>query len=291
MFTLNQLAGFVAVAEELHYGRAAARLRMTQPPLSRQIQLLERDLQVRLFDRSGRAVRLTPAGQAFLRDARRLLHEAENATLAVRRVPGGEAGVVRVGFTATSAYGMLGGVLETARERLPHVDVVLRELVTREQLDMLSSGALDLGLVRPPITRPELESRRLLAEPLLAALPAGHPLAEAEEPLGPADFDAADVVMYSPTEARYFHELLVSVFREAHVSPHYTQHVSQVHTVLALVRAGLGIALVPSTATLLRFDGVVLRPVELPDPEPVELHLAWRGANDNPALGALLALL
>lgn len=290
MFTLNQLSGFVAVAEELHYGRAAARLRMTQPPLSRQIQLLERDLQVRLFDRSGRAVRLTPAGQAFLRDARRLLHEAENATLAVRRVPSGEAGVVRVGFTATSAYGKLGGVLETARERLPHVDVVLRELVTREQLDMLSSGALDLGLVRPPITRPELDSRRLLAESLLAALPAGHPLAAAER-LSPADFDAADVVMYSPTEARYFHELLVSVFREAHVSPHYTQHVSQVHTVLALVRAGLGIALVPSTATLLRFDGVVLRPVALPDPEPVELHLAWRRANDNPALGALLALL
>ncbi|MBK0866869.1 MAG: LysR family transcriptional regulator [Saccharopolyspora sp.] len=291
MFTLNQLAGFVAVAEELHYGRAAERLRMTQPPLSRQIQLLEREIGVRLFDRGGRAVRLTPAGKAFLRDARRLLHEAENATLAVRRVPAGEAGSLRIGFTATSAYGLLGGVLETARDRLPHVDVALRELVTRDQLDMLSSAALDLGLMRPPITRPELDSRRVVTEPLLAALPAGHPLANGSEPLSPADFDGADVVMYSPTEARYFHELLVSIFREAHVTPHYTQHVSQVHTVLALVRAGLGLALVPSTATLLRFEGVVLRPVRLPEPEPVELHLGWRRANDNPALWALLGLL
>jgi len=291
MFTLNQLSGFVAVAEELHYGRAAERLRMTQPPLSRQIQLLERELRVQLFDRSGRAVRLTPAGRAFLQDARRLLHEAENATLAVRRVPAGEAGAVRTGFTATSAYGVLGGVLETARQRLPHVEVVLRELVSRDQLEMLSSGALDLGLLRPPVTRPELDSRQVLREPLLAALPEGHELAAGSEPLRPEDLDGADVVMYSPTEARYFHELLVSLFRGAHVTPRYTQHVSQVHTVLALVRAGLGAGLVPSTARVLRFEGVVLRPVELPDPEPVELHLAWRRGNDNPALWALLDLL
>ncbi|GAA4617435.1 LysR substrate-binding domain-containing protein [Saccharopolyspora hordei] len=291
MFTLNQLTGFVAVAEEQHFGRAAQRLRMTQPPLTRQIQQLEKELQVQLFDRTSRTVRLTPAGRAFLQDARRLLHEAENAALSVRRVTLGQSGVIRVGFTATSAYGVLGGLLATVREHLPHVDVVLHELVTRDQAERLSGGSLDLGLARPPAARPELESRLLRAEPLLAALPEGHPLAAGSDPLDLSEFHGADVVMYSPTEARYFHELLVATFGRAGVQPTYVQYVSQIHTALALVQVGLGSALVPATAARLHLDGVHFRPLQLPEPDPVELHLVWRRANDNPALHALLDLL
>ncbi|TWF96149.1 LysR substrate-binding domain-containing protein [Saccharopolyspora dendranthemae] len=291
MFTLNHLTGFVAVAEEQHFGRAAQRLRMTQPPLTRQIQQLEKELKVQLFDRTSRTVRLTPAGRAFLDDARRLLSEAENAALSVRRVTAGQAGMIRVGFTATSAYGELGGVLATVREHLPHVDVVLHELVTRDQIERLSGGSLDLGLARPPAARPELASRRLRAEPLLAALPEGHPLAGGSKPLELNRFHGADMVMYSPTEARYFHELLVTTFSNADVQPSYVQHVSQIHTALALVQVGLGAALVPATAARLHFEGVVFRQVHLPEPEPVELHLVWRHANDNPALRTLLDLL
>ncbi|MBA8826417.1 DNA-binding transcriptional LysR family regulator [Saccharopolyspora lacisalsi] len=291
MFTFAQLSSFVAVAEELHFGRAAERLRMTQPPLSRHIQQLERELRTRLLDRGSRTVRLTPAGSAFLRDARNLLHEAENAALSIRRVTSGESGVVRIGFTATSAYEVLGGLLETARERLPHVDVVLRELVTRDQLEQLSAGALDLGLIRPPVSRPELRVRPLVTEPLLAALPREHPLVRSEgSTVHLRDFDGVDVVMYSPTEARYFHELLVSTFRDAEVVPRYRQYVSQIHTMLALVQVGLGVALVPAAAARLRLEGVVFRPVALPDPNPVELQLAWRDSNDNPALDAFLSL-
>lgn len=287
MFTLTQIVSFIAIAEEGHFGRAAQRLRMTQPPLSRQIQQLEKELQVRLFDRTGRTVRLTPAGRAFLRDARRLLHEADNAALSARRMTAGQAGTVRVGFTATSAYGVLGSLLSTAHEQLPHVEVVLHELVTRDQLERIVSGALDLGLVRPP-ARPELASRQLRCEPLLAALPATHPLVDADEPLDLDAFHGADVVGYSPSEARYFHELLAGIFQTVGVRPAYVQHVSQVHTVLALVEVGLGMSLVPSTAARLRFEGVVLRQVALPQPNPVELHLAWRDDNDTPALHALL---
>lgn len=290
MFTFGQLSSFVAVAEELHFGRAAERLCMTQPPLSRNIQQLERELETQLLDRSSRSVRLTPAGHAFLHDARNLLHEAENAALSVRRVTSGEAGVVRIGFTATSAYEVLGGLLETARTRLPHVDVLLRELVTRDQLEQLSAGALDLGLIRPPASRPELRSRPLVTEPLLAALPQGDPLAEHPGTIPLRELDGRDMVMYSPTEARYFHELLVSIFRGAGVVPRYRQHVSQIHTMLALVQVGLGVALVPAAAARLRLEGVSFRDVELTEPDPVELHLAWREANDNPALRAMLSL-
>ncbi|MGW7518131.1 LysR substrate-binding domain-containing protein [Streptomyces sp. NPDC054796] len=288
MFTLTQLTNFVAVAEELHFGRAAERLQMTQPPLSRQIQLLENDLRVQLLDRTNRSVRLTHAGRAFLNEARRILRQAQHATLAVRQVSTGEAGSIAIGFTAASAYSMLDTLLDTARTAMPGVEIVLREMVTRDQLEALTEHSLDLGLVRPPVTGSDLHSRPALRERLLAALPAGHALASREGPLSIADFDGQDLLMYSPIEARYFHELLISVFRAARVAPVFTQYLSQVHSILALVNGGWGVALVPEAAARLRYEGVVFRQVELVDPEPVELALAWRKNNDNPALHALL---
>src|ERR1700691_4091693 len=133
VFTLSQLAGFVAVAEELHFGRAAARLHLTQPPLSRQIMLLEQEVGVTLLDRSGRTVRLTPAGRVFLPEARRILRLADESTLAVRRIPAGDGGTLTIGFTAVSVHGYVQSFLRRVGERLPHVDLVLRELVTSGQ--------------------------------------------------------------------------------------------------------------------------------------------------------------
>lgn len=288
MFTLTQLTNFVAVAEELHFGRAAERLRMTQPPLSRQIQLLEHELKVRLFDRTNRSVRLTPAGRAFLVEARRLLQQADHAAMSVRQVSAGEAGSITLGFTAASAYATLGRLLEVARTALPDVGIVLREMVTRDQVRALAEGSLDLGLVRPPVTDPDLEERPADREALLAAIPDGHPLAEGDGPLPLAEFDGRPFIMYSPAEARYFHELVISLFRQAGVSPVYSQYLSQVHSILALVGCGWGVALVPAAASRLRYAGLTFRPVNVPGPDPVELSLTWRRSNDNPALAKLL---
>lgn len=287
MFTLSQLESFVAVAETLHYGRAAERLSMTQPPLTRRIQLLERELDVELFDRTGRTVRLTAAGRAFLSDARRILGLSTQATLAVRRVPTGEAGTVALGFTASSAHSVLDAVVGAIRSRLPGVDLVLRERVSGTQLEELHSGELDLALVRPPVPVAGLEHRPLHREALLVAIPADHPLAAPDRAPHLRDLDGEPFVMYSPTEARYFHEVLVGVFRGAGIAPRYVHHLSQVHTILALVRAGLGLALVPQAATALRLDGVVLRPVGGITGEPVELVAAWRAGDENPALHAV----
>ncbi|CAL9336485.1 Hca operon transcriptional activator HcaR [Streptomyces sp. enrichment culture] len=288
MFTLAQLTSFVAVAEELHFTRAAERLNMTQPPLSRQIQLLENELRVQLLDRTNRTVRLTPAGRAFLVEARRILRQSEHATLAVRRVSSGEAGTIAVGFTAASAYSALGGLLDTARAALPGVEILLQELVTRRQLEALSAGSLDLGLIRPSATGTDLCSRTAVREALVAALPEGHPMAVPDGPMPIEDFAGQDFLMYSPIEARYFHELLISIFRAAQVRPVFTQYLTQVHSILALVNGGWGIALVPETAAHMRYGGIVFRQVVLPDPRPVELKLVWRKNNDNPALDALL---
>jgi DNA-binding transcriptional LysR family regulator len=288
MFELSQLRCFVAAAEELHFGRAAERLHMTQPPLSRQIQILERVLGVQLMERTSRVVRLTRAGRTFLPEARRILHLAESAALSTRRTAAGEAGSVAIGFTAAAGYRFLPELISTARERLPGVDFVLEEMVTAEQVEALASHRIDAAFLRPPVRR-EFESVRVMREPLLAALPADHRLAKGRLPTL-KDFDLQPFVMYSPYEARYFYDLLAGVFAEAGVAPRYVQHMSQVHAILALVRAGLGAALVPAAAVSLRFDDIVLRPIAIRPARPVELFLAWERSNDNPVLPAFVDL-
>ncbi|EHB45276.1 transcriptional regulator, LysR family [Mycolicibacterium rhodesiae JS60] len=286
MFSLTQLSMFVAVAEEMHFGRAAERLRMTQPPLSRQIQLLEKELGVQLFDRSSRAVALTAAGKAFLGDARRILQQSERVTLAVRKTSAGKSGILRIGFTGGSVFSGLDRVLDSARRALPDVEIELREMVTMDQLEALSDGSLDLGLARPPVTRLELTSQPLLRESLVAAIPAEHPLAT-REVVEVADLHGVDMVMYTPIESRYFFELLSSVFHEARVAPVPVQYMHQFHSLLALVNLGWGVALVPESAATMHLAGVVYRPVELHRPAPVELDLVWRVSNENPALRRL----
>lgn len=175
---------------------------------------------------------------------------------------------------------------------MPGAEITLREMVTRDQLEAVTEQSLDLGLglglVRPSVTGPDLRARPAARERLLAALPTGHPLAAGEGPLKVADFDGQDLLMYSPIEARCFNELLISIFRAAHATPVFSQYLSQVHTILALVNGGWGVALVPETAARPRYPKIVFRAVELTTPERVELNLVWRKNNDNPALHALL---
>ena len=291
MFSLARLSCFVAVAEELHFGRAAERLHMTQPPLSRQIQQLESELGVQLIERSTRAVTLTPAGLAFLPDApiyARILQLAEGAAQTVKRIPAGDLGTVVVGFTAASAHAALPRLLEQAREKLPDVKLDLREMVTAAQIEGLMTGELDLGMARPPLKRPGLVSRPLLHEQLIAALPEAHPMAGLGRQLTLNDLDGQDVIMYSPVEARYFNELLISTFTIAGATPRYVQTVTQVHTMLVLVRSGIGIALVPASAATLHPDGVVFRSIGAFRERPVGLDAVWRGDSTNPALLRLL---
>ena len=258
MFTLTQLASFVAVAEELHFGRAAARLHLTQPPLSRQIMLLEREVGVSLLDRSGRTVTVTPAGRVFLAEARRILRLAEETSLVVRRIPTGTGGTLTVGFTAVSVHGFVRSFLQRIGEALPHVNLVLRELVTADQVEAIASGDIDLGFLRPPVTRAGVASRTVQAERLLLAVAAGDPLATRGRPVGVTELDGRALVMYSPVESRYFYELLVGLTVGARARPRYVQYVSQVHTMLALVQAGVGLAVVTESPTALHPDGVAL---------------------------------
>jgi DNA-binding transcriptional LysR family regulator len=292
--TLDQVQCFIAVAEELHFGRAAERLAMTQPPLSRQIQKLERTVGAQLLDRDNRQVRLTDAGAAFLEDCYRLTNTLDQAVAHARRVEGGAAGTLHLGFTAVSAIGVLGPMLARLGSELPDVEVILHERVTGAQVEGVRRGEIDLGLARPPFDTSILASRVILREPLRAAVPIGHRLADKQGPLGPEDFDGVPVISYHPVQARYFHELTVRFLVNGH--PRIEQHVQQILTAVLLVAAGEGVAFVPATAQTLGVAGVVYKPiVDLagahPDSDParpVELHAIWARGSLSPLLRRVL---
>lgn len=295
--TLDQIRCFIAVAEELHFGRAAARLAMTQPPLSRQIQKLERGVGAVLLDRSNRGVALTAAGVEFLEDAYRIANALEQAVAHARRVESGSAGTVQLGFTAVSAIRLLGPLLVRLGEELPDVQVVLHERVTGGQVDGLRRGELDLGLARPPFDSTALSSRVVAREPLLAVMPEAHPLAARKGPLTPEDFDGLPIISYHPIQARYFHELTVRFLVNGQAR--IVQHVQQVLTAVLLVAAGEGVALVPGSAAALGVSGVVYRPLHSlegghPDSDPdrpVELHAIWPRGAMTPLLRQVMRLI
>ncbi|WP_033338725.1 LysR family transcriptional regulator [Catenuloplanes japonicus] len=288
MFSLDQLRGFVAVAEEGNFGRAAERLRMTQPPLSRQVQKLERAVGVDLLMRTSRLVELTPAGRVFLDEARRLLSLAAAAPLLAQRAAHGSRGTLRVGFTATAALSVLGEWVKFLDDRLPEVHRVLREMITDRQIEALAAEEIDVGLLRGVPRGAELSQLLVHAESLLLAVPRGHPLTRLGRAPSLADVAESSVVTYSPVEARYFHDLVVSTFRAAGVQPAYSQHVTQVNSVLALVDAGLGVALVPASASVITLRNLrFLQVEEIPD-DCVEVYAAWRADNDSPTLAVLL---
>lgn len=294
--TLDQVRCFIAVAEELHFGRAAERLAMTQPPLSRQIQKLERAVGAVLLERGNRGVTITPAGAGFLEDAYRIVNALDQAVGHARRVESGSVGTVHLGFTAVSAIGLLGPLLRMLGSEIPDVDVILHERVTRDQVDGIRRGELDLGLARPPFDTAAVSSRVVGREPLYAAVPESHPLASVDGPLGPEDFDGLPVISYHPVTARYFHELTVMFLLNGHAR--IEQHVQQILTAVLLVAAGEGVSLVPASATKLGVAGVVYkRLVDLatghPDSEPsrpVELHAIWERGQLTPLLRQVLQL-
>lgn len=279
---LIQVNCFVTVAEELHFGRAAERLCMTQPPLTRQIQLLEHALGVKLFERTSRSVRLTTAGRVFLTNAERLLNLARQATTSAQRASKGEIGRLTVGFTSVMGFHLIPNLIAAAQRALPDIDVVLKEMVTVAQLDELESNTIDLGFIRPLASRQTLEYQTVNREPLMVVLPVGHRLASRSR-IKLEDMHGQPFVMYTPTQGKYFYSLITGLFVSAGIMPKYIQHLDNVHTAVGLVRSGVGISIVPASTAQLGFDNVVYRPM-LRNDVLSESRMTWRPDNHNPAL-------
>jgi DNA-binding transcriptional LysR family regulator len=284
--SLDHVRSFVTVAEERHFGRAARRLALTQPPLSRQVQKLEREIGARLLDRTPHGVELTVAGRAFLPDAQRLLALAEAAVRGARRAALGGAGGLTLGFAALSGLTVLSGVLQQIEAARPGVRVSLRERGSAAQLEQLATGGLDLGLVRPPFDPHAVESRLIAREPLVVVVPAGHPLADGDGPLPVDHLTDATVLGHAAGRSGYLARLVDQTL--AAVRHHVSDEVDEVHTMLALAAAGRGLAVVPASARGLGLAGIAFRQLRTDPREPVELHLVWRRGATNPALLAVL---
>jgi DNA-binding transcriptional LysR family regulator len=281
--SLQQLRGFVAVAEEQHFGRAAQRLNLTQPPLTRQIQGLERSLGLSLFDRTGRGVRLTAAGQVFLEHSRRVLALLEVAPDAARRAADGQTGTLRIAFTAIGAYAVLADFLTMVSKRTPAVTAELTELVSPDQFEALANLEIDLGIVRPPIPA-QFDSVLVHTEDLVLAVPADHKLADGESAVSLADV-TDDYIGYSPEGSQYLHDICAAMIGMNRYA--VSQLASQVPTMLALVRAGLGCALIPRSIMAMGVQGVRYRELDTVDAHSVTLHAAWSPDSPNPALQRL----
>jgi DNA-binding transcriptional LysR family regulator len=263
---LRHLRYFVTVAEERHFGRAAARLNMAQPPLSQQIRALERELGVDLFVRGPRGASLTPAGNTLLEEAYQILTRVAHAAEATRAVGRGESGLLRVGFVSSAAYSTLPDAVKRFREAHPGVALVLQELTTALQLEGLRAGDLDLALFRAAIgfvgenLGPDLAFEPVAHEPYVLALPVAHPLA-AHEALALSQVGAEPFVGFPRRVNPSMYDELEGYCRAAGFSRNVVQEATLMQTIVSLVGAGLGLALVPASLQRLHLDGVAYRPL------------------------------
>ncbi|MBP1208208.1 DNA-binding transcriptional LysR family regulator [Duganella sp. 1411] len=288
---LRQLRYFVTVAEELHFGKAALRLHMTQPPLSQTIQALEQLLGAALFERSRRGVALTPAGLALLPEARRMLARAQELPQLVQRAAAGEVGRLTLAFVSSADYSVLPPFLRAYRAAYPQVQITLQEATSDLQLDDLLHNRIDAGLLIPPLpdkAKLELEYLPVLNEPLVLAVPAG--LLPKKGKVALAALPPLPLIVFPRAISPALYDAIVSVFREAGITPEIGQQAIQMQTIVSLVSAGMGMALVPQSVSNLMRPGVEYR--ALADASPlVETGLAWRRDNASPVLRGFLELL
>lgn len=271
---LRQLRYFVAVAEECHFGRAAQRLHMAQPPLSQAIRRLEEDLGVELLERTTRRVALTPAGERFLDRSRQILHEVDQAAREAARIAAGEIGRVVIGVVGSATYALLPPVARRLREEYPDIDFEFTsEMLTADQVSRLGDGTIDIALMRPPLATEGLLLRVLRSEPLVVALPESHPLAS-RDVLDLGELRDETFVTYPADRRSVLYDTFLAACEAHGFHPTHTVQVAQTSTIVVFVAAGIGVAVLPASAAHLRLEGVRFLP--LADTPSVELAVGWR---------------
>jgi DNA-binding transcriptional LysR family regulator len=285
---------FVAVAEALHFGRAAASLHMTQPPLTQGIAQLERLLGVRLFDRTKRSVQMTAAGSALLPAARDLLVRAQALPAQARAAQAGEIGLLRLGFVSTIGFAQLPQWVRSFRARYPKVGLELIEATGDVQLQALERGELDAGFIlhSPGFLPPGLSHLRVAREPLVLALPEQHPLASARSLSLPAVLQEP-LVIFPRRIVPSLHDAIFGIYHAAGRTPQLAQEAIQMQTIVNLVSAGLGLAWVPESVTQFQRSGVVYRklPSRWEALPGCETSLAWTTHSASPSLDRFVALI
>lgn len=286
--SLAQLQAFIAVAETLHFGRAATLLHTTQPPLSRSVQALEKSVGVSLLDRTSRQVSLTPAGEAVLVEARHLVARWERIVEKGRRAANGEGRALMVGCVETAAYGILPKVLADFRQEVPDVSLELFDLHSPQQLAGLKNLSLDLAILRAPVEDNAVDFEFAYHDYLVAALPEGHPLAQAEMELG--ELQGQDFILYDQKIGRGISTAFINACTAASFRPQIRHFTSSTPMLLALVAAGEGIGIVSGPVSLIPRPGVVFAEFR-GRPARSTIAMAWRKGEDDPELSTLRGII
>jgi len=290
MIDLRQLRQFIAVAEELHFHRAAQRLNMSQPPLTTAIRRLEEEIGAELIERGNRTVGLTAAGAVFLDEARRTVAQADRAVVAAREAAQGRSGLVRLSCVGSALYGHLPERIRQFRQAAPAVRLELREATSAQQVLLLRDGQADIGIVIPPVPDAgDLVLQEFDRDRLMIALPRGHRLAEVDHPTL-AHLADEPFVLWPAAEGRGFHLQVIRLCAEAGFVPRIVQEAHQMQAVLSLVAVEAGVSIVPSSMTMFRPDDVVYRPIDSADAE-FALSLCWRDQPLAPAVQRFLSFL
>jgi DNA-binding transcriptional LysR family regulator len=287
---LRHLRSFVVVAEELHFGRAAKRLSITQPSLSIQIRDLERAVGVPLLERTRRHVQLTAAGRVFLEGARQTLAQAERTVQDAQRAQRGEIGQLRLGFVGSAAYRVLPLLLRAFRAAYPDVEMRLQAMTTKEQLAAMAERRIDAGLLRLPVADARLAWRVVATEPLVAVLPLIHPLAAlasvALEALASEPF-----ILYPREDSPAIRDTIIALCRQAGFSPLIAQESGQMQTIVGMVAGGVGVALVIAPEDYRSAGDVVFKPLAGQGIPTWDMALTWRADGEiAPTVRALLAV-
>ncbi|MEU9199799.1 LysR family transcriptional regulator [Streptomyces sp. NPDC048332] len=286
---LRHLFAFVAVAEELHFGRAAQRLRMAQPPLSQQIRRLEKELGVQLFERNTRSVRLTSAGESFLQPVRTVIEDLDTAVRAAKAAGRGEYGRVSIGFAGASSHETLPRLTRAVRAAHPAIELVMTgQTYANVALARVADGSLDLGFVRLPVTQPGVSFRVIDEEELVCALPSDHPLA-ARDSVALEVLAGEPFVSFPANTGSTVRDAMVGACEAAGFNPRVVQEAPDSYTILALVAAGVGVTLTVTSVQHIQQSGLVYRPLAGP-PIRRQAALAWRADNPSAALRAVLAV-
>ncbi|PLS15262.1 LysR family transcriptional regulator [Bacillus sp. M6-12] len=284
---LRYLRYFIAVAEELHFGRAAKRLHMAQPPLSIQIKNLEKELGVPLFKRNNRNVELTIAGTLFLEESRKLLSQLDHAQNIARWAHRGETGSLVMAFVGSANYDII-PLMKGYRKRFPKVDITLLQMHTPVQIEQLSKGKIDIGIMRPPTTNDILNFETIRREPWVAALPEGHPLLELGDPLPLSSLKDKPIILYPRNiVGPKFYDAIMKLCYDAGFSPNIVYEAPEMQTAIALAASEIGIALVPYSTQFLYNKGVVYRMFDNSTPS-AETIVAWRKNETSPLVYSFL---
>ena len=285
----RQLRYFVTVAQELHFAKAAVRLQITQPALSKQIRVLENELEVELFTRTKRTVKLTKAGEVFFEQAQQLLEQAKKAIQLAKRTASGELGLLTIGFTPTATYTILPELMRSFRSSYPQVEVEMLDLSTEEQVQSLNQGIIDIGLLHPPIDSRALEIYPLLAEEFIVVLPQEHRLSS-KESLMLGDLAPESFILHPRSEGPFLYDGFVQLCRQNGFEPQIIKKVNSHQSRICLVSAGMGITFIPAgLKTTLNAD-LIYKPI-LDLPVKLEFAAAWRSLDITPVLQKFVTML